>query len=29
MTDSRADNNNKPLISIIAGSTSDKEVYEC
>ncbi len=28
MTNSRADNNNKPLISIIAGSTSDKEVYE-
>lgn len=28
MTNSRAYNNNKPLISIIAGSTSDKEVYE-
>ncbi|MGB5911826.1 MAG: 5-(carboxyamino)imidazole ribonucleotide mutase [Promethearchaeia archaeon] len=28
MTNSRADNDNKPLISIIAGSTSDKEVYE-
>jgi len=29
MTNSRSDNsNNKALISIIAGSTSDKEVYE-
>ena len=28
MTNSRADKNNKPLISIIAGSTSDKNVYE-
>ncbi|MFX0017797.1 MAG: 5-(carboxyamino)imidazole ribonucleotide mutase [Promethearchaeota archaeon] len=28
MTNSRIDNNNKTLISIIAGSTSDKEVYE-
>lgn len=28
MTNSRANNENKTLISIIAGSTSDKEVYE-
>lgn len=28
MTNSRADNENQTLISIIAGSTSDKEVYE-
>jgi len=28
MTNSSTDNNNKTLISIIAGSTSDKEVYE-
>ncbi|MFW9948153.1 MAG: 5-(carboxyamino)imidazole ribonucleotide mutase [Candidatus Odinarchaeota archaeon] len=28
MTNSRADINNKTLVSIIAGSTSDKEVYE-
>jgi len=28
MTNSHADNNDRPLISIIAGSTSDKEVYE-
>ena len=28
MTNSDADNDNKTLISIIAGSTSDKEVYE-
>jgi 5-(carboxyamino)imidazole ribonucleotide mutase len=28
MTNSSTDSNNKTLISIIAGSTSDKEVYE-
>ncbi|MFX0026673.1 MAG: 5-(carboxyamino)imidazole ribonucleotide mutase [Candidatus Hermodarchaeota archaeon] len=28
MTNSRADNKNKILVSIIAGSASDKEVYE-
>ncbi len=28
MTNSRANNENKTLVSIIAGSTSDKEVYE-
>ncbi len=28
MSNSNIDNNKKPLVSIIAGSTSDKEVYE-